>query len=299
MTIAKKVSDALRQDGLFSLPRKTALYFSRRLAWRTDRFTKELDYSIAARTLAREYRNLLARNEIFRNRHRGRRCFVLGNGPSLNSQDLTPLAGELTFVTNAFCKSQTVSEWQPSYYFLSDPVYFDGSEAARELFAELNSRVHETTYFVPHRAREVIARDHLLKPEQTFYVAMAGNLAHKLSWTPDFTRILPDVRTVAQFAIMGAMFMGCSPIYLLGMDHDWLAHRGEHTNFYQGKDMKTQITLDDWRYGDLMEAILIMWLGYESIQKVAESLNIRIVNATHGGFLDVFERGCYESVLQE
>ena len=34
------------------------------------------------------------------NVHRGQRCFIVGNGPSLNQTDLSLLRGEYTFTTN-------------------------------------------------------------------------------------------------------------------------------------------------------------------------------------------------------
>jgi len=36
----------------------------------------------------------------FRNRHSGERCFIIGNGPSLNRMDLKPLRGETAFSLN-------------------------------------------------------------------------------------------------------------------------------------------------------------------------------------------------------
>ena len=92
---------------------------------------------------------------------------------------------------------------------------------------------------------------------------------------------------------MAAMSMGCSAIYLLGLDHDWLAHLNRNYAFYTDREGEKH----DWMYKDLMEAVLIMWCGYESIQRVAQSLDIRIINVTRGGFLDVFERCNYESVI--
>jgi hypothetical protein len=294
MTISGKLFEAIRQDGLNGLSRKAALYLSRRAGGRASEWTRQLDYTVNAQSIYRQARPLIARNEIFRGRHSGRPGFVLGNGPSINEQDLSPLAGQVTFVSNAFSMHPVMEEWQPSYYFLTDPVYFDGSEARRDDFRAINSRELSSTFFVPHKARKYIERERLLPLERTYYVALAGNLAHDPPWKPDFTLVQPDVRTVVQLAIMGAMFMGCSPIYLLGLDHDWLAHSNTHYTFYTGDEAEKH----DWKYGDLMEAVLIMWRGYESIRKVAEREGIRIVNATRGGFLDVFERADYESVIR-
>ena len=38
--------------------------------------------------------------QAFRNKHKGERCVIVGNGPSLNEMDLTPLANETTFAVN-------------------------------------------------------------------------------------------------------------------------------------------------------------------------------------------------------
>src|SRR5882672_2735030 len=79
-------------------------------------------------------RILLRENEKLRDRHAGRRCFIIGNGPSLRAQDLTPLSGEVTFVMNAFWKHPILDLWQPTYFCFADSVCFDGSEAVKQFF---------------------------------------------------------------------------------------------------------------------------------------------------------------------
>src|SRR5712692_1717642 len=109
-----KSFETLRQNGLTGLSRKTALYLARRISWRTDAWSKHLDFAISRHDLLRDYGALIKRNEIFRDRHRGQRCFVIGNGPSLKDQDLSPLANEITLVTNSFYVHPIIGEsWQP------------------------------------------------------------------------------------------------------------------------------------------------------------------------------------------
>jgi hypothetical protein len=109
--------------------------------------------------------------------------------------------------------------------------------------------------------------------------------------------------SVSQLCIMAAIYMGCSPIYLLGLDHDWLAHRGEAGHFYPGhggleKHQEFKPQLSDWSYKFLMECQLKLWTGYETLAEIAARKGIRILNATNGGFLDVFERVNYEDVIR-
>ena len=45
-------------------------------------------------------RESVQRLEEYHNKHRGRRCFLIGNGPSLKQTDMSRLKGEFTFGTN-------------------------------------------------------------------------------------------------------------------------------------------------------------------------------------------------------
>jgi hypothetical protein len=245
----------------------------------------------------------LEANKEFKGRHAGQRCFVIGNGPSLAAQDLTPLKNELTFVMSGFWRHPVVRTWQPTYYFFADPLFFDGSEAMSAFFAQLRAAVHSTTFFLPGEAREALRRGTLVPPDQARFVEWSGRLSNGLPTFPDLSQPLPAVMSVSQFAIMGAMYMDCSPIYLLGLDHDWLAHRGMDRHFYQGKTIENHAAA----HGDLgrmsykidLQCQLDLWTGYEFLLAAAKAKGIRIVNATNGGFLDVFERARYEEVLRQ
>lgn len=303
MSIASKALETVRHEGVKRLSGKAMLYLLRRISWRTEAWSRRLDYSIYTNPIYKENRELIARNEIFRDRHKGKRCFVIGNGPSLKEQDLSLLADELTFVTNAFYRHPVVETWQPSYYFITDPVLFDGSSAVLEFYQELRQHIHTTRFFVPHSARQIIHEQSLLPEEQTSYVAIGGDLKDGLDGRPDFTRIVPGVWVVTQLAIMAAMYMGCTRIYLLGHDHDWLSHRGVHFSFHGAPILEnhpnSMVNIEDWEYSHLMRNVLLMWHGYASLYREAEKEGVQIINATHGGFLDVFERGDYEVIVRK
>lgn len=203
---------------------------------------------------------------------------------------------------NGFCKHSAVGEWQPTYYFFSDPVYFDGSDSSREFFAELRSRIHRTTFFVPVQYKKTIDEKAILPSDSTSFFAFGHRtLGEDSENGVDFTGMVPPTETVAQTAIMAAIYMGCSPIYLLGLDHDWLAHHGETGyNFYSGLVLQNhpQVTGKLGDYGKQMESLLRVWRSYYGLKEIVERKGIRILNATHGGFLDVFDRVSYESLFQ-
>lgn len=301
MTIAERISTSWERDGLAGTLQRTALYLLRRVAWRTEASSKQLDYRLTKTAILRQYGPLLKRNEVFRDRHKGQRCFVIGNGPSLKEQDLSPLAGEITFAVNYFHRHEIVSEsWQPAYYCLTDPAYFDGREPI-ESIREIVSTIPTAPFFVPHYAYDFLQQTNALPPERTYYVGLCSGLEDEWSALPDFTDVIPGAQTVVQLAIMAGMFMGCSTIYLMGLDHNWLSHGGVPVNFYSKEEVKDQPqgNVGNWDYKSLMLAMTTIWRVYDMHQRIAAKHGIRIVNVTHGGFLDVFERARYEDVIGE
>jgi len=263
---------------------------------------RRLRKAIRTRRMLFRQRDLVAPNAELRGRHAGRRCFVIGNGPSLARQDLAPLEGELTFAVNGFWKHPIVERWNPTYYCLADPAFFDGSEPNRRFFAELRARCPSSMVFVPLDAHRVIVEQDLLPASHVRYVAFSGQLRDGLRRPPDLTRAVPAVINVPLLAMLVAMYAGCSPIYLMGLDHDWLAHRGQFGHFFAGATIENHHTaalldLSSRKYKWLMEGQLQLWNSYEALGPMAERMGTRILNATDGGFLDVFDRVRYEDVV--
>ena len=52
--------------------------------------------------------------------HKGKRAFIIGNGPSLTKEDLEMLTNEITFASNRIYKMFDDTEWRPKYFTISD-----------------------------------------------------------------------------------------------------------------------------------------------------------------------------------
>lgn len=55
--------------------------------------------------------------------HYGKRCFIIGNGPSLKVEDLEKLGSEYTFSANRIYKVFNKTGWRPTYYLAVDPNF--------------------------------------------------------------------------------------------------------------------------------------------------------------------------------
>src|SRR5437667_8176394 len=84
-------------------------------AWR--QLLSQLSYRVRQPDAMR----LLSRNRELARRHAdGRRCFVIGNGPSLKTQDIRPLAQEFVIVANSFFQHTDCAIVSPQYYCVGD-----------------------------------------------------------------------------------------------------------------------------------------------------------------------------------
>ena len=238
-------------------------------------------------------RPLLPQNVKLKDIHRGRRCFVIGTGPSLKNQDIAPLAGEITFAMNGFLNHPSIDLFQPTYYCLVDPCYFDGSAPSDRFLGRLFDKVHKSHLILPYSAAEQVLHRWKVPASRVTFVTFCGNLATCRLRSIDVTRPLPTINNCAQLAILLALYTGCSTTCLLGMDHNWAATKVE-THFYAQKTLANHPVAhgEYWKYQYRMvlEDVLKVWKGYENIRRYAEAHGQQIVNCTDGGFLDVFER---------
>ncbi len=262
------------------------------------------DYLNKRNLLTKEERAILQRNEKFRNIHKDKRAFVIANGPSLKLQDLSLLENEITYVVAGFYKHPVISEkWQPTYYSVIDKAFFEDKEVYDPFWSGLKERIFNSTFFISlSRGYGFNKKSKILPHDHTYYCAHYGNpIADDL----DFTKLTMGFQTVASMSIALAVYMGCNPIYLLGFDHDYLAHRGKDHHFYEGNilggKIKEKFEKSDidkiYPYYFTMQFMQKFWENYYKIKKVADSKGIKIYNATRGGYLDVFERADYETIF--
>lgn len=277
---------------------KVVVKLLRSLSFKLILLSKKLDRTLL---LNSGEKKILSRNAQFKDKHKGQRAFIIVNGPSLKDQNVELLKNDLTFVVSGFYRHEVVKKWQPTYYSIIDKNFFNGSEQSATFFQRLNEHIHGSTFFIPlFRGWESNRKYKLLPDEKTYYGATAGLPNEQI----DFTRVVQSFQGVSAYALAQAVYMGCSPIYLLGFDHDYLANRGVDRHFYNGGTIPgaagNAVTLADRiPYDTEMEANLKLWRNYRSLDRIAKKKGIKIYNATIGGYLDVFERANFEGLTFE
>lgn len=157
-------------------------------------------------------------------------------------------------------------------------------------------------FVVPLYGAKTSQEQGLLPAGHTNYVQFRGSLSDDRSRSLDLTKFILGGQSMSQLCIIAAMSMGCSRIHVLGLDNDRLSHDGMDRPCYECKTIKDHPQAHGGASLYIFEvtarAIVSLWSGYEGLLTLSRQESIDILNAKHGGFLDVFERADYESIIE-
>ena len=252
--------------------------------------------------LSNEESKILSRNKALQNCFKGRRCFVIGNGPSLKQHDLLPLGNEVTVVMNHFYAHPVLKHWSPTVHCAGDPSGDYWLHSLERMLTEIHSDYHLLRLSV----KPFVDKLNIDIPENIRYTKAHTDI---FNWPQkclslDLTQPLPRVQNTSILAVELALAMGCSPIYLLGLDYDYLSHRSMDRHFYEAKDSSFKpVDLGATSFEHQMMVCLNIWRCHETLKQIAETRGQEIINITEGGFLDVYPLGkycdCFEKVTTQ
>lgn len=223
-----------------------------------------------------------------KNKHLGRRCFIIGNGPSLRTEDLDELKDEITFAFNRIYYIFDKTTWRPTYYCSEDEKVILSS------IKEINELKIKNKFFPVN-----VPWDYNIHFKNSInYIFEIGDSNVEPKFSEDIVKRIYWGNTVAYTAIQMAVYMGIKEIYLLGVDHNFskmINDDGELVIDESAKDYFSE------RYNTDKENLYIPNIGistraFLAAKKYAEKNNIKIYNATRGGKLEVFERICFDKV---
>lgn len=229
----------------------------------------------------------------YNNKHRGERCFILGNGPSLNINDLNTLYenNEITFATNRIYKVFPNTRWRPTYYCCEDPLII------KEKQDEINA-IKSEEKFIPINLKWYHGVN--IKNSCKFYLNYNRNDEEKFSFSTDISQQINCRGTVTFTCMQIAVYMGFSEIYLLGVDHNYKRIIDENGKIIEDNSVNDYFCEG---YDDDIKDIVVHDMGqntraYEDAKRFCEQKgNIKIYNATRGGRLEVFERIDFDSLF--
>lgn len=232
---------------------------------------------------SREGQASAARIKQYHNKYKGERCFIMGNGPSLNKTDLSKLQNEFTFGLNRIYLMFDELGFQTSFLVSVNKLVIE--QCAEEISALKMPK------FLKWQTRDAITFD-----EHTAFIRSSPTRT-RFSKVPD--NYLFEGATVTYVAMQLAYFMGFTEVNLIGVDHNFvtkgkphkaIVSEGDDPNHfspkYFGKGFKWQLPdleLSEYAYGLAKTAF--------------EDDGRTIRDATVGGKLTVYPKVDYESLF--
>ncbi|MBL8025100.1 MAG: DUF115 domain-containing protein [Fibrobacteres bacterium] len=233
--------------------------------------------------------SLLKENEAYHNIGRGKRCFILGLGPSLSSMDLSKIRAETIFAVNNFVWAELAKSINPTYYVVVDSQYY---REKSDTLKEIVSKAPNCQYFFLNKGRTFVENmDN--KPAKRAYINA------KLVPYGDYVKF--DMRSnmtasmnVVNAAIQIALYMGFSKIYLLGCDFNQFVDPQNILHCWSRRADDDVMTIT---YADFLNRHAIMLRHHYALNVAAKNRNIQIVNLTPGSLIDAYERADLAAVM--
>ena len=219
----------------------------------------------------------------FKNIHKGERCFIIGNGPSLNKMDLSRLEGIKKFGLNKIYLLFDRVNLVLSYHVAVNPFVIN--QACKEI---TNLECETFVSYLP-------ARGLFNNEEHVNYVFTEGGAR---MFQEDISGVVSEGGTVTYVALQLAYYMGFQEVFLIGVDHNFVCSgKPNEEQYMEGKDLnhfdERYFQGMDWHLPDLDSSEMAYCLARYHYMRSGR----KIYDATVGGKLDVFPKVSYDEAI--
>ncbi len=235
-----------------------------------------------------EGRTAMHRLHMLHNAYDGKRCFIIGNGPSLRNTDLGLLKNEVTIGCNGLFLLFDEMGFLPTFYTVEDQL------VAEDRAGEIE-KITGTTKIFPRDLSYCLPED----PE-TIFVNFPRNYANFPRFSGRFDRVAYFGGTVTFFNLQLAYHIGCREVYVVGLDHSYKVPSYATQNVIVSREPDVNHFHPDYfgtgyRWHD--PNVERMEQSYREAARYFEAHGGVVYNATVGGQLEVFPRRHFESLF--
>ena len=219
--------------------------------------------------------------------HKGKRAFVIGNGPSLKQTDLSKLKNEITFGMNRIYLAF------PDWGFTTTYICVTNELVVGQFVDDINA-LPIPRFIAWHTRRHFPAQLPLTQLPTFVYTSYTGP-----GFSSDIRGRVWEGATVTNLALQLAFHMGVEKAILIGVDHNFtskgeankkVVSEGDDPNHfmpnYFGKGIK-------WQLPDLDTSEI----GYRIARDAYRKAGREVVDATVGGKLTIFPKVDYNTLF--
>ena len=231
--------------------------------------------------------------KAYKNRFEGRRCFFIGNGPSLRAEDLTRLheTGEITFGFNRIYNIFDQTPWRPTFYISQDEKMLGGC-------ADVVNGQDMGEKFIPIQLNWW--HDIAINGARYFNIIdQKADDPKDFCFSNDIAAGIYNSSTGMYTAAQIAVYMGFTEIYFIGVDHHFRISQNSKGEVVVDNTVKDYFTE---KYNEDKANLYIpntekSTLTYVAMKNHCDSRGVRVYNATRGGKLEVFPRRDFDALF--
>lgn len=260
-------------------------------------------------------KDVLLENKRFQGKYQGKRCFILGNGPSLGDVSFELLADEYIFTVNNVMKIKDYKKLKSNFHLWMDGAFFgmrkDLSYDMKAVKRDMAEMLHnegilcfapiEGKPFVDKLFGNKVKNMHYVKTGLEFYEDFKGNI--------DLTGFIPAFTTVVQYAVIFAAYMGFTEIYLLGCDStniksyidQSLDIQVERYHAYGSETDDARRHFEQlkktWKMDQILYDQYLLFRGYRYLNTYCRKRGIKLFNLTKSTLIDAIPQKSLEEIL--
>ena len=228
------------------------------------------------------------------NSHLVESCFIIGNGPSLTTEDLDTLHENNidSFAVNRVFRIFPQTKWRPTYYVNTDHVLI------RDILDEVN---------------EIPVKHKFIPLQNKYYLGIKVKGAHHFfrndrrekdqpeGFSLDCTEQVNMRGTVTIACMQLAMHMGYKYIYLLGVDHNFDKVITENGEVIIDPSVKNYFCdgYDDDVANEVVHDLGNTTRAYLDVRRFIDKTDVKIINATRTTKLNVFDKMTFEEAIED
>ena len=222
----------------------------------------------------------------FKDKGRGRRCFIIGNGPSLKQTDLSRLRHEASFGVNRIYLAFPELGFQTTYYVCINSLVIE--QCAEDI------RKLPMPKFLSWRSCGLIPPQNAAEDLIFLHTTYTGPM-----FAQDVRKRLWEGATVTNVTLQLAYYMGFDPVILIGVDHTYSTQGKPNTTIVSQSDDKDHFNTSyfgkgfRWQLPDLDTSER----GYLLARRAFEKDGRQVLDATVGGKLTIFPKVDYNSLF--
>lgn len=234
-----------------------------------------------------------------RNAFAGERCFIIGNGPSLNEHDLELIKDEYTFAVNSFFLKTRDTGFFPTFYTVED------SKVMEENVDDIRNYPAAFKFFPEDYQKYGLASEStcFFKMDWDFYFKSKPYHGIPRFSTVAHERIYAG-QTVTVANLQLAYYLGFTEAYLIGMDFSYFIppeHKINGNHILSTTDDPNHFHKDYFGKGKTWKDPKLdrVAVSYRQVKLSFEAAGRKVFNATIGGKLEIFDRVDYEGLLRD